>query len=62
MHARIGLTLAALALAAAALTQQPKRPPITGLAPMSRHFYKDLLGYDQPFQFKKPNSSLALSP
>jgi lactoylglutathione lyase len=70
MRKRIALPLAGLALAAAALTQEPTRPPITGVAHISlfvhdiaksRHFYKDFLGYDEPFQLNKPDGSLALT-
>ena len=67
---RIRIALIVLALAASALTQEPKRPPITGVAHISlfvhdieksRHFYKDFLGYDEPFKLDKPDGSLALT-
>ncbi|MEO7653953.1 MAG: VOC family protein [Bryobacteraceae bacterium] len=53
-----------------ATAQTPKRPRITGLAhvaffvsdvPQARAFYKDLLGYGEPFDLKNPDGSLALT-
>ena len=47
-----------------------KRPPITGVAHISlfvhnieqsRHFYKDFLGYEEPFQLDKPDGGLSLT-
>jgi lactoylglutathione lyase len=47
-----------------------KRPPITGIAHMalfsadvakSRAFYKDFLGYGEPFDLKNPDGSLSLT-
>jgi catechol 2,3-dioxygenase-like lactoylglutathione lyase family enzyme len=67
---RIRISLAMLALAAAAVPEEPKRPPITGVAHISlfahdieksRHFYKDWLGFGEPFQLNKPDGSLALT-
>ncbi len=64
---RISILLAALACAWA---QEPKRPPITGVAHValytkdveaSRRFYKDFLGYGEPFDLKNSNGSLALT-
>jgi lactoylglutathione lyase len=64
----IGLLVPLLVAACAA--QQPKRPPITGVAHISlyvhnieqsRHFYKDLLGYEEPFQLDKPDGGLSLT-
>ncbi len=60
------LILAAFVLAAA----EPDRPRITGLAHValyvkdiekSRAFYKDFLGYAEPFSLNKPDGSLALT-
>jgi lactoylglutathione lyase len=57
-------------LVAACLAQEAKRPPITGVAHISlfvhdieqsRHFYKDWLGYEEPFKLDKPDGSLALT-
>jgi lactoylglutathione lyase len=59
-----------LALAAFAWAREPKRPPITGIAHaafyvsdvgQARAFYKDLLGYEEPFDLKNPDGSLALT-
>ncbi len=50
--------------------QEPKRPRITGDAHValsvadvekSRGFYKDFLGYSEPFDLKKPDGSLSLT-
>ena len=58
-----------LALAAALLPAQT-RPPITGIAHYAifvsdvgkaRTFYKDFLGYGEPFDIKNPDGSLALT-
>ena len=55
---------------AACSAQEVKRPPITGVAHISlfvhdieqsRHFYKDLLGYEEPFKLDKPDGRLALT-
>ena len=60
------LVLTALVVGA----QEPERPRITGLAHValsvkdigkSRAFYKDFLGYDEPFLLNKPDGSLALT-
>ncbi len=68
MRTRIAAAL--LAVVAIAFTQEPRRPPITGVAHISlfvhdieqsRHFYKDLLGYEEPFQLNKSDGSLALT-
>ncbi|MSV29988.1 MAG: bleomycin resistance protein [Bryobacterales bacterium] len=64
------LLLTAVILLAPAGAQQVKRPPITGIAHMavfaadvekSRAFYKDFLGYGEPFDLKNPNGSLSLT-
>jgi lactoylglutathione lyase len=56
--------------AAACWAQDAKRPPITGVAHISlfvhnmeqsRHFYKDLLGYEEPFHLDKPDGGLSLT-
>ncbi len=61
---------ALLLLAGPAWPQPPARPPITGLAHValyvkdvarSREFYKDFLGYGEPFDLKNPDGSLALT-
>jgi lactoylglutathione lyase len=48
----------------------PKRPPITGVAHVAfyasdldkaRGFYKDLLGYQEPYDLKNPDGSLQMS-
>ncbi|HKW96429.1 MAG TPA: VOC family protein [Bryobacteraceae bacterium] len=59
-----------LALAVAAGAQEPVRPRILGLAHIalrvsdigkSRAFYKDFLGFDEPFSLKNSDGSLALT-
>src|ERR1039457_5700738 len=64
------VTLLAPLLVAACFAQDAKRPPITGVAHISlfvhnieqsRHFYKDLLGYEEPFRLDKPDGGLALT-
>jgi lactoylglutathione lyase len=66
MQARLLGFLLALSAAAA----QPERPKVLGLAHMavytadvekSRQFYKDLLGYSEPFRIDNPDGSLALT-
>ncbi len=62
----ISLTIAGLFLAAAALAgQTPKRPKILGVAHMAlyesdlrkaRAFYKDFLGFDEPYSLKRKSS------
>ena len=68
MKTTFGL-LAAL-FAAVCAAQQPTRPPVTGVAHISlfvhdieqsRHFYKDLLGFEEPFLLDKPDGSLSLT-
>lgn len=53
-----------------AVAQPAKRPPITGVAHIAlfvhdieaaRGFYKDLLGYAEPFDLKNPDGSLSLT-
>ena len=55
---------------AGCFAQEAKRPPITEVAHISlfvhdieqsRHFYKDLLGYEEPFRLDKPDGGLALT-
>ena len=67
---RKAICLLAPLLVAAGIAQEVKRPPITGVAHISlfvhdieqsRHFYKDLLGYEEPFQLDKPGGGLALT-
>ncbi|MGD0776770.1 MAG: VOC family protein [Candidatus Solibacter sp.] len=57
-------------LAAACWAQDAKRPPITGVAHISlfvhdieqsRHFYKDLLGYEEPYHLDKPDGGLSVT-
>ncbi len=64
------LFLTAVILLSPAGAQQVKRPPIIGIAHMavfaadvakSRAFYKDFLGYGEPFDLKNPNGSLSLT-
>ena len=54
----------------ALVPQEPKRPRILGVAHISvyvsdidksRTFYKDFLGYEEPFKLDKPDGSLALT-
>jgi len=60
----------ALLAAAALLGQDVPRPKITGLAHVAlfvkdvdraRVFYKDFLGFEEPFDLKNPNGSLSLT-
>ena len=62
--------MAFLALAPLLLAQQPKRPRILGVAHIalfvsdvekSRLFYKDFLGFGEPFRLDKPDGSLSLT-
>jgi catechol 2,3-dioxygenase-like lactoylglutathione lyase family enzyme len=62
--------LVLLTLTSLSLAQQPKRPPITGLAhaafyvsdvEKARTFYKSLLGYGEPFDLKNADGSLSLT-
>jgi len=64
------LVLLALGLALAAQAQEPGRPRITGLAHIalrvsdmekSRAFYKDFLGFGEPFSLNNPDGSLAMT-
>lgn len=57
-------------LALACVAQDAKRPPLTGVAHISlfvhdieqsRHFYKDFLGYEEPFRLDNPDGSLSLT-
>src|SRR5438094_6208289 len=63
-------TLIALLAVAPLLTAQPQRPRILGVAHIalyvsdiekSRAFYKDFLGFGEPFQLDNPNGSLSLT-
>ena len=60
----------ALLLLAAIAFEEPTRPRILGLAHIavstadvekSRRFYKDFLGYGEPFDLKNPDGSLSLT-
>jgi lactoylglutathione lyase len=62
--------LTCLLVAACLHAAEPKRPRILGLAHIalyssdiekSRWFYKDLLGYGEPFDLKNPDGSLSLT-
>jgi catechol 2,3-dioxygenase-like lactoylglutathione lyase family enzyme len=62
--------IALLALTPLLLAQEPKRPRILGVAHIalfvsdiekSRAFYKDFLGYGEPFKLDKPDGSLSLT-
>ncbi len=64
------LLAAVLLCASLAAGQSPKRPRITGLAHVAlyvqdvdkaRWFYKDFLGFDEPFLLNNPDGSLALT-
>ena len=59
-----------LLLAGTAYAQEPKRPRITGIAHVAffasdldkaRAFYKDALGYQEPYDLKNPDGSLSMS-
>lgn len=61
---------ACLLAAVCAVSAAPKRPKILGLAHIavysadvdkSRQFYKDLLGFSEPFDLKNPDGSLSLT-
>src|SRR5438105_3921147 len=63
-------TLIALLAVAPLLTAQPQRPRILGVAHIalfvsdiekSRAFYKDFLGFGEPFQLDKPDGGLSLT-
>ena len=69
MRPAIAVLLCALC-AFTAFGQAPQRPRITGVAHMalyvhdierSRWFYKDFLGFGEPFQLDNPNGSLSLT-
>ena len=62
--------IAALAFAPLLFGQEPKRPRVLGVAHIalfvsdiekSRAFYKDFLGFGEPFQLDNPNGSLSLT-
>lgn len=62
--------LAAVALAALAQAQEPARPRILGIAHIALHvsdigksraFYKEFLGFDEPFSLDNPDGSLTLT-
>jgi catechol 2,3-dioxygenase-like lactoylglutathione lyase family enzyme len=62
--------IAVLAVAPLLIAQEPKRPRILGVAHIalfvsdiekSRAFYKDFLGYGEPFKLDKPDGSLSLT-
>jgi catechol 2,3-dioxygenase-like lactoylglutathione lyase family enzyme len=64
------LLFAGLICASLTLAQAPKRPKITGVAHMalfvkdveqSRAFYKDFLGYGEPFLLNRPDGTLSLT-
>jgi lactoylglutathione lyase len=67
---RLALALLALSLTLPLAAQQPRRPKILGVAHIalrvsdiekSRAFYKDFLGYGEPFLLNKPDGSLDLT-
>ena len=69
MKLPIAALLCAL-LASIAFGQAPQRPRITGVAHMAlyvhdiekaRWFYKDFLGFGEPFKLDNPNGSLSLT-
>jgi catechol 2,3-dioxygenase-like lactoylglutathione lyase family enzyme len=62
--------IALLALTPLLLAQEPKRPRVLGVAHIalfvsdiekSRAFYKDFLGFGEPFKLDKPDGSLSLT-
>src|SRR5260370_24835654 len=62
--------IAVLALAPLLYGQEPKRPRVLGVAHIalfvsdiekSRAFYKDFLGFGEPFQLDKPDGGLSLT-
>lgn len=62
--------IALLAVAPLLIAQEPKRPRILGVAHIalfvsdiekSRAFYKDFLGFSEPFKLDKPDGSLSLT-
>jgi len=62
--------IALLALTPLLLAQEPKRPRVLGVAHIalfvsdiekSRSFYKDFLGFSEPFKLDKPDGSLSLT-
>jgi lactoylglutathione lyase len=62
--------IALLALTPLLVAQEPKRPRVLGVAHIalfvsdiekSRAFYKDFLGYGEPFKLDKPDGSLSLT-
>ncbi|MGH9721375.1 MAG: VOC family protein [Bryobacteraceae bacterium] len=64
------LLITALLFAGISFAQTPSRPRIPGVGHVafcvsdiekSRVFYKDLLGYQEPFDLKKPDGSLSLT-
>lgn len=64
------VTLSLLCISLAAGADAPKRPKILGIAHIalfvhdvdkSRQFYKDFLGYGEPFKLDNPNGSLSLT-
>ena len=66
----LSLPLLALCVFAQNVKQDVKRPPIIGVAHISlyvhdvdqsRHFYKDFLGYEEPFKLDKPDGALSLT-
>jgi catechol 2,3-dioxygenase-like lactoylglutathione lyase family enzyme len=71
MKQTIGMLLcASIGASLAMAADEPKRPRITGIAHIalfvhdiekSRAFYKDFLGFDEPFLLNKPDGSLSLT-
>ncbi|HZZ29055.1 MAG TPA: VOC family protein [Pirellulales bacterium] len=64
------LTVLLTVTSVAAQTAMPTRPPITGLSHIalychdldqSRAFYKDFLGFDEPYSLKNPDGTLHLT-
>jgi len=62
--------IALLAIAPLLIAQEPKRPRVLGVAHIalfvsdiekSRAFYKDFLGFSEPFKLDKPDGSLSLT-
>jgi lactoylglutathione lyase len=70
MRRQLALAVAVLALCVPLAAQQAKRPKMLGVAHIalrvsdiekSRAFYKDFLGYGEPFLLNKPDGSLDLT-
>lgn len=70
MRSGMAVLLAVVSVAAAFASREPRRPRILGVAHMalfvhdiaaSRAYYRDFLGYGEPFDLKNPDGSLSLA-